>query len=325
MTTTAPLPIDLMLAALAEGAPERSVRNGAAAILAKLEAGVPLDSAVRELAPSLPATLRQLLTGPNAESPTNDLLNVYFEMQQSLRTSRTAVWQAAFYPLSLLVALLMLACLFSSWILPQFESMFNDFELELPVMTQWTLQAAPGFATMAIAVLVVLLVLAWGPRLVGLGWFSHRVRAALPGVGRLWVCAGQQQFAELLGAQVARHIPLPAAMSNTAELLPDRNVGRAVRLAQPLVEHGVPLSSALAGSLHFTPESIALVHWGEQSGELAAALRLAADHHAAEFERRSTQITRYMPPLTILLVGALILVAVISLFVPLVKLVEALS
>src|SRR4029078_10549162 len=82
-------------------------------------------------------------------------------------------------------------------------------------------------------------------RIVGGRWLLHRVRFSLPLVGRLWMWAGQREFAAQLASFLSLGLPMPSAVARTAQVLSDRNVARACRRVSSRIESGQTLSSSL--------------------------------------------------------------------------------
>jgi len=92
----------------------------------------------------------------------------------------------------------------------------------------------------------------------------------------------------------------------------------AARTAGTLVRQGVSLSRALREQRVFPPLLVHLVANGEQSGALAAMLERAAAELEREAERRLTWVAALIQPALIVAMGAIVLVLVLAVMLPIV-------
>jgi general secretion pathway protein F len=90
------------------------------------------------------------------------------------------------------------------------------------------------------------------------------------------------------------------------------------------VREGASLSRALTrpgeGRGHFPPVLINLIASGEATGRLPLMLERAARQEADEFERRTLMLTTLLEPLLVLAMGAVVLVIVLAILLPIIEL-----
>jgi general secretion pathway protein F len=161
-------------------------------------------------------------------------------------------------------------------------------------------------------------------RILGGRWLFHRVRGALPLVGRLWVWSAQREFAAHLASFLDLRLPLPSAVRHTGEIMSDRNLAGACRRVAQRLETAQPLSDSLAQSMHFDPSLVAFVAWGERHGLLADALRIAADVFEDRVEQHASLLHRLLPPIVMVTVAAIVVLVIIALMVPMAELIRSL-
>ena len=85
------------------------------------------------------------------------------------------------------------------------------------------------------------------------------------------------------------------------------------------MREGVPLARALAVTRAFPPVLVHLTASGEGSGRLAPMLERAAADLEREAERRLAWIGALVQPLTIAALGAIVLVLVLAIMLPIVS------
>ena len=93
----------------------------------------------------------------------------------------------------------------------------------------------------------------------------------------------------------------------------------ATRRAGALVREGVALSRALREQNVFPPVLLHLIASGEQSGRLAPLLARAAEELERDAERRLAWMAALLQPALIVVMGAIVLVLVLAIMLPIVS------
>ena len=321
--TVAPLadddtPLAEIFYALSEDADDGRLRRVSARLAARLAAGDDLAAAAKAVGHDLPAHFREALVGAANRGHLAGLLQGLAAHETTRKRLRRQLHSLLLYPT--LVAGLLLTVLtgISLIVLPQFEELYADFDLELPQMTVMTLQAGKIVPWCAVTVVVVIAVyfvvglFPGGRRLV------HWIRTGLPILGRVWLWSAQHEFASLMGALIQEQVRLEDALRTTAESLRDRNLARATRIVSRKCDEGNLLSKGLAESIHFDRARPALVAWGEANDALPTALQQATAYYEKELDLHATFLRNILPPLLFMAVIASLFIMTVSLFVPLV-------
>ena len=318
-------PLEVTLAALAEEREDPRLAKVARQLSQQLERGATIDQAVASLGGQLPPEFAGLLAAGVESGDLAGTVEQFAEQRLATRRSRQRIRAALAYPFLILAILVPLALLLSLFVLPMFGELFTDFDLELPTVTIFVLAVArrmPLLIGITLALVFGLPIL-W--RLLGGRSLVHRVRSAVPLLGRLWMWSGQREFAAMLSSFLDLRLPMSSAITHTGAVLSDRNLARACRRVDLRVQQGQTLSQSLAQSIHFDRSLVALVAWGERNGVLPDALRVAADMFDDRIEQRASWLRRMLPPIAIIAIAALACLVVGSMMIPLVKLIEGLS
>jgi type IV pilus assembly protein PilC len=319
------IPLEVTLAALGEERQDRRLAAVAQRLAGELSQGVPIDEALAAMERHLPQEVRGLLRAGIESGDLAGTFERYADQRLASQRMRRGIQAAVAYPLIIIAILVPLALFISMYVIPMFGDIYEEFELDLPIATEWILQTArqvPGtILGLMIFVIGVPLVL----RIVGGRWMFHRVRSAVPLFGRMWLWSGQRDFAAMLASFLDLRLPLPDAVGHTGEVMRDRNVGAGCRRVRERLQSGESLFASLAQSIYFDRSLVALVGWGERHGLLAEALRIATEIFDDRIEQRALLIQRLLPPVTLIAVATLTFFTIIGLMLPLVKLIEMLS
>jgi type II secretory pathway component PulF len=319
------VPLEVSLAALAEERDDRRLARIARQLVSELERGKPIDQAVARLERHLPAEVRGVL---RAGIETGDLAGTLTRYtDQRLMTQRIGqrIRATIAYPLLISLILVPLMLFIGLYVIPMFEDLFNEFDLQLPGITLLVLETGkqlPGMiGGLALFIFGVPILL----RLCGGRWIYHRARSATPFIGPLWMWCAQREFASLLASFLDLRLPMTSAVVHTGEVMSDRNLARACRRIAQRLETGQPLSACLTQSIHFDRSFVAMVTWGEQHGVLHEALHISTEIIDDRIEQHASLIQRLLPPVTLIVVGAMAFAVIVGLMVPLVMLIQALS
>jgi len=244
----------------------------------------------------------------------------YLEARIALRERFTT---ALIYPaLVALVALAVVAVLLV-YVVPQVVSVYQQSRQTLPWLTQALIAASAFFrATAWLWIgLAVIVTLAFALAMRGEAFRAavHRRILATPGIGRLARSLDTARFASTLAILVGSGTPLLRALDAAAGVIRMRPIAQAARDAAAGVREGMPLARALAATREFPPVLVHLTASGEGGGRLAPMLERAAADLEREAERRLAWIAALVQPLMIVVMGAIVLVLVLAIMLPIVS------
>jgi type II secretory pathway component PulF len=218
-------------------------------------------------------------------------------------------------------------------IVPQFEMMFNEFQLQLPMFTETLLFASRstvslvhGPAKWMLVILFISFLIAMYLSGTGRGGATiQRVLTMMPILGPLWVWSGASSFTRLLATLLEHDIPLPEALLLTGDGMDNAELRRAGTWLSQQVQSGQTLSQLVESSGCLPASAVPVLRWGEQSGvsrrgrtdpfRNVCRPRLSAD----------CRLRSALPPVIYLFVVLSIGFAITSLFMPLVTLIQGLS
>ena len=322
---TSRIPLEISLAALAEEKGDPRLAAAAERLATRLQQGSTIREAIDSLDRQLPTEVAGLL---RAGIESGDLAGTFERFgQQRLAAERfnRRIRGALAYPLLILGILVPLLLFLSIYVIPMFDDIYREFDLNLPEITELILQTAKQLPALLLGIALIVIGLPFLLRVIAGRWLLHRVRFSLPLVGRLWMWAGQREFAAQLASFLSLGLPMPSALAHTAQVLSDRNVARACERVRTRVEEGQTLSNSLDQSIHFDRSLVALVRWGERHGALPEALGIATDLFDDHVEQQASLVRRILPPLALITVATLMFFVIVGLMVPMVRLIEGLS
>ncbi|MCA9146100.1 MAG: type II secretion system F family protein [Planctomycetales bacterium] len=327
------LPLVEGLRAAADESVSSRVARALRQIAADVEQGYALDSVMGERSKFLPAHVRGLVAAASRTHRMGVALDDLVEHHRATREVWGKVIGAIAYPLIVLAMTLFILAFLPIFIVPQFKQMFLEFELELPAITKAVIGLSdailwfgdgPGLwiaGTIGVVFLVLIVLASFG---VGTP-MTHRFTTTMPLIGPIWQWSGTAAFTRLLATMLECGIPLPDALLLTRDGVPDPEVREVASLFARGVENGRSLSDAMTESNRLPASITPFVRWGERTGKLPEALRAVTDMLLLRVQMRTMLLRSIAPPVVFILVGVLVGFIIISLFMPLVSLIQGLS
>ena len=321
--TRSGMPLDTALSAVAEQLDDVRAANLVTSLRAQVAAGEPLAGALARW----PRTFSELyrgLVGVGAEtgrlSEVLARLADYLEARDALRQKFTL---ALIYPALVTAIALAVIAVLLAYVVPQVVSVYQQSRQTLPWLTQ-ALIALSGFFRATggywlIAILVAIIAFSLANRRAAFRARWHAALLRTPVAGRLVAAIDTARFASTLAILTASGAPLLRALDAARNVVWSLPLRAAAHAAAGLVREGVSLARALKEQKIFPPLLVHLVANGEQSGQLAAMLERAAALLEQESERRITWFAALVQPALIVAMGAIVLVLVLAIMLPIVS------
>lgn len=317
------MPLDQALGAVAEQADDPRASRVLTALRTQVAAGESMATALSRF-PRTFSDLYRGLVGVAAE--TGRLADVlaqladYLEAREALKQRFTL---ALVYPALVTVIALAVIVVLLTYVVPQIVSVYQQSRQTLPWLTR-ALIATSGFVratgwawAAALAASAFAFAVANRHAAFRASWHASLLRWPL--LGRLLTAIDTARFASTLAILVGSGAPLLRALDAAAEVIWSVPIRRAATASAILVREGVALARALKEQRVFPPVLIHLVANGEASGQLSAMLERAAQELAREAERRLTWFAALLQPTLIVLMGAVVLVLVLAVMLPIVS------
>lgn len=252
----------------------------------------------------------------------------YLEKSAKLRAK---IVSALIYPCLVLGMALLILTGLMIFVVPRFAEMFLDMGVTLPGMTRFLINASRymltfkfWWAVIAVIILIRLLIN-----------FIHRfskgrfildvIKLKLPIIGRLVQKIAIARFSRTLGTLVASGVPILGAINIVKETVGNEVVSRGLSMVHNSVKEGESIAGPMRAVSVFDPVIINMIAVGEESGKVDEMLMKVADTYESEVDVIVSGITSLLEPFLIITLAIIVGFIVVSLFLPLVKLLTTLA
>ncbi len=252
-------------------------------------------------------------------------LTAYLEWQEDLRGQTT---QALIYPAMLLVGVVGLFLLMVLFVMPRFEGLFRDSGMDLPAMTRAML-ALGDFCgrwwwalLLAGAALVAAFRLAVATRR---GAYARdKLLLRLPVVGTFLGKLALSRFAKTFAVIFASGVDLLRLLDLLRGVVGNRVMAAQLGTVRAQVASGLSLTEAFAAADTFPPLVQRMIAVGERTGSLDKSLLTVSGHLDKELPRDLKKAFTVFEGLVLVLLGAMVCLAALSLLMPIMSIRSAL-
>jgi general secretion pathway protein F len=310
------LPLDRALKVLIDMAAQPQMSQLLNDLLKDVKGGKALSQAMQPYEEIFGTFYINMVLAGEASGRLAEVLNRLVEYLENAKENRDTVISALIYPAILAVVSVLSIVIMLGFVVPQFETLFEDMGEALPVLTQMVISGADFIKSYGLVVLVFL---------VGLGvyfrkWSSteqgkaslHGRMLKLPLAGGIVFEFEVSKFARTVGTLIGNGVSLLKAISIAIGTVDNRVIKTALEVLPPAVKAGKRMSVALEETKMFTPMVIQMIRVGEESGSLdQMMLELAEvfDSHVQSGVKRGLAL---LEPVLILGMGFIIATIIIA-------------
>lgn len=248
-------------------------------------------------------------------------------LEKSLRLRRRIIG-ASIYPIVVLTVAVIIIAGIMVFVIPRFERMFSDIGVPLPPTTELLLSVSRlvqtyWFLIPAIPIGIYVLLKLMGTSSGGRS-FIDRLKLRFPLIGPVLKKSYVARFARTLGTLIASGVPILDALSIVKEAIGNVVIEGAVEDVHGSIKEGETVAGPLKASGVFDDVFINMVDVGEETGELDKMLTKIAENYEEEVDVAVESMTSILEPIMIVAMGAMVGFVVVSLFMPLVSLINKL-
>ncbi|KPV41419.1 hypothetical protein AN478_02250 [Thiohalorhabdus denitrificans] len=254
-----------------------------------------------------------------------DRLATYLEKTEALRAK---VKSAMFYPTAVIVVAGLVTTVLLVWVIPQFKEIFAGFGSSLPAPTQFVIDLSNSFQAN------------WYWIFGGIAAFFFAFREAyrrferfhytvdkqilkLPVFGDIALKASVARMTRTFATLTAAGVPMLEILETVSRTAGNRVIQEAMESTQDAVSQGQRLSDPMENSGIFPAMVTQMIAIGEESGSLETMLAKIADFYESEVDAAVDGLTDLLEPIIMVVLGVVLGGLVISMYLPIFKMGEA--
>lgn len=288
---------------LAEQTESKPLRKALLDVNSSLLRGTAFSQAIQDHKKIFPPLFVSMI---RAGEETGDLegtlerLAVYFEKQH---TTTEKIKSALTYPITVGI-MAIAAVVYLLWaIVPQFVSMFESMNAELPAITKMVLALSTSIQGQwyiwLLAIVLLITVYQLVKRTERGAYALDYAKLKIPVFGKLNQKGSIAQFTRTFSSLYASSVPILQSLSIVEDVAGNKVIGRYIHSASDSLRQGKPLSEPLKKAWVFPPLVTQMIAIGEETGALDQMLAKVADFYEMDVENTVDRLKSLLEPLLI--------------------------
>ncbi len=318
--TKSGLPLDEATATVAKQTEKSRLQRLILGIRAKILEGHSLADGMAQFPHVFNSLYRSTVAAGEQTGHLDIVLERLADYTESKQRLQSKIKMALLYPAVLIFMAITIVSFLLAYVVPEVVKVFEDSGQTLPLITRLMI-AASDFLVDYYWLIIVLIV-------AGISVFSmvykqpagkekiHKLWLKLPLVGRLVRGSNTARFTRTLSILVASGVPLLEALKISGQVVENLPMRHAIIEAGLRVREGSNLAKSLDVSGYFPPIVVNLIASGEVSGNLGEMLERSSINQEQELETLITTLMGLLEPLLLLVMGAVILMIVLAVLLP---------
>lgn len=314
------IPLVRGLRGLAADSPNAGLRKITAQMADTIDTGEQLSTAMAEHPRAFSNLAVSMVKAGEAAGTLDQILDqlaIYLEKVDAIQNKVKA---AMSYPVFVIIFAIAAFLFMLLKIVPTFKEIYAGLGAELPAPTRAVLYVSDwlrGHAPLALAVALVLglLLFLWKRSPNGRYWFD-RWLVTMPVFGPIFRNAVVSRFARTFGVLMSSGLPVLQAIDHARDAAQNAYLASGITKARRDIEQGGEITNSFRQHKVLPEVVLQLMGTGEETGQLTAMLLKASDFYDRQVEAAVAGLTALIEPLLIIFVGLIVGIIVVTMFLP---------
>lgn len=239
------------------------------------------------------------------------------------------VRSAMAYPIFLVFLSFAVITILSFFVIPIFGELFASFDAELPKITRISIAVSDflklNFGFIVLGIFLILLLIKWLKSLPRVRLALDRLKLSFPILKNVVIATMTARFTSGLSTLLKSGIPVVEAIDTMGKMLGNASVEEKFVIATSEIKRGQGIAKSLKTIDLFPDMLIQMLVVGEQTAELEQVLDKTSGYFGENVNASIKKMVSVIEPLMTILVGFMVLFVIISVFVPMLDLLNAID
>lgn len=314
------------ISSINEQVKSKVLKQALSVVLKDIEAGLAFSSSLAKHPDIFSEVFVSMIKAGEAGGNISDVLDRLAKLNSREFEIKLRIKSAMAYPIILVIVALIIVNYLLVNIVPKFITIFNSYEIRLPLPTQVLL----GVSFVASKLWFLVLILLIGGVLAFRAYLKtekgkYRVDNFLlhmPLFGPLYLNVVVSRMCRTLGEMVKTGVPILEVLYVTSKTIDNLVIRRVLENVRLAISEGQPLGGAFKASGVFPSTVIQMISLGEKSGQLDQMLTEVASFYDEEVDYKIKNLTTALEPLLLLVMGSMVGFIALSILLPIFNLVK---
>lgn len=251
------------------------------------------------------------------------------EFNEKAERLRSRIRTALVYPILVIAIAVTVLVFLIIFVIPKFMELYKEIGSSLPLPTLILLKLSNflQYRWMIGVLFIVGMVIVYKflTKIPAIRYLVDRIKLRLPVLGVLIQKVSIARFSRTLGTLISSGVPILQALMITKDTAGNDVIARSLGKVHDSIREGESIAGPLGKTRIFPLMVVNMINVGEETGALDQMLNKIADTFDDEVDATVSALTSLLEPILIVFMGLIVGAIVISMFLPLVKLLTTLS
>lgn len=311
---------------------ERQTRNKEMIkILAALQAGVGEGKTLSEAMSNYknvfsPIFISMVAAGEQSGTLAESLRIVAVQMDKTYALQRR-IKGAMMYPGIILFAMILIAILLLTYIVPTLMKTFTEMKLDLPMSTKFVLWCSStvrdhGLIVLFVAMVVAGLYFLWAKSMAGKKVIHYAI-LKIPIIGEIIKEVNSARTARTLSSLLTSGVDMVEAVRITKDVVQNVHYKEVLNKAEDIITKGDPISKIFTENTKLYPIFLGeMMSVGEETGKMGEMLMGVAVFYEDDVEQKTKDMSTVIEPFLMVIIGAVVGFFAVAMISPMYSLVN---
>ena len=318
------------LGVLSEQCPNPKLKKALVSISGEVQQGTSLSDSMRKHPDCFDNLYVCMVQAGEVGGVLDEVLNRLAKVLEDMARLQNQVKSAMAYPTAVGVLALIIFMAMTIFLIPIFAGIFKELEVELPALTAFMVALSEIMRSWRIIIPIAIIITV----VTAFRWYYKtpvgRVQIdgfllKMPLFGDLNQKSAVARFCRIFGTLTRSGVPILQSLDIVRDTSGNQVIANAVEAAKQEIQQGGMISLAFQKEQVFPLLAIQMISIGEETGELDSMMMKVADFYEDEVEQAVKALTSLIEPIMMVLLAGMVAVILLSMYLPLFKLYDALG
>ncbi|MDR3052466.1 MAG: type II secretion system F family protein [Coriobacteriales bacterium] len=297
------------------------------AVIDELRRGLPLSEAMAAQGKAFPELLISMIHAGENSGGMDTVASKMAETYDKQHKLDSKIQSASIYPIILVVMIIAVIIVLFTFVIPQFQTMFESMVLPLPTQIMMSIShfLVNYWFLVILGIVLIVAVFAAALQQPGPKRRADKLVLKMPKVGKLMQIVVTARFARTLSSLYVSGIPMIQALNIVRNTVGNSYIESQFDDVITALGNGGTLSQSLSIVDGFDRKLISTIRIGEESGRLESMLESIADQYDYDSEMATQRLVALMEPTMIIVMAAVVAVVIISVLLPMFSMYESIG
>ena len=251
----------------------------------------------------------------------DESLNSLADMLEDIRSNVIKFKKAMAYPRNVMIAMAIAFIILISYVVPQFKSIFEELNADLPIPTQILLtleHIVNNYGAYALSALVLIFFTIKyfinTDDKIKLIW--HKILLNIYLINSIIKYATLSRFTLVFSKLIKAGIPIADALDTSASMIDNLVLKQKLLLVKNTVEKGGALNKGLEETKLFDNMIIKMIYAGEESGAVDTMSEKVANYFKMKFDNIIDGLSGAIEPIMLFIIASMVILLALGIFMP---------